>query len=805
MELIHAGLLFLLPLAAVPVVLHLLSMHRLKTVELSTFRFLFDSFVQQRRKMRFLEALVAILRVLFLLIVVLAVARPVASHWNALFHGGGGRDVLLLVDCSASMNAQTDGVSSFDRAKAAVRKIIERLHHDDRLTLCRVAAQTEDVFSRFSADAGSVVDYVDSLKTGPSRANFFAALNHVFGQEKNYRVRPLVYVVTDCQASNWREFNQPAASGKKEDGKDNVATQAALSKSLVPAGAELVVVNVASQHEVANVGVIGNPPPRERAVVGLPLRLSARVANFSKTKPADVTLSLFIDDKEVARTPLALKPGQKVEHVFPYVPTETGVLRGRFEITHDRFPDDDRYQFIISPSPQIKVLLVNGNQSPDPFQNESLYLRTALTATASREGPRGAAKTAAANSPALKAMSAAREMQRQIQVVEINEWNVSPASLADANAVILANCGQLNQQHFTWLRDYVRDGGGLLIFPGDRVNADAYNNQFFKISWESKQKFMGVKMGYPRGDVQKYDSFRRLELVDYTHPALRVFDDPKARYFATANFYRSFPLKLDEASETTWSLAGFSDREPALVECRFGDGLAMLAAFPATSQWSNLPLKPEFVPLILQMVNRVERRAELDGPGVVPPDGLAEITVAASWNPVTATVTDPAGHASELTFQQVGKRMVGGCERTSTAGYYRVEVNGGKPDQPKHGETAFAVDVAPEESQLAAADMEDIRRLLPSVSLRLVDASAEAQQQFGSVGEGTEIWRLLLTITFLVIGAEFWLSTYGGRPVQGGDNAGGGSWLKRLRPGLMAERWIGSHGFSEERGAKNKE
>ena len=41
--------------------LHLLTLHRLRTVELSTYRFLFDSYVQQRRRMKFLEALLALL------------------------------------------------------------------------------------------------------------------------------------------------------------------------------------------------------------------------------------------------------------------------------------------------------------------------------------------------------------------------------------------------------------------------------------------------------------------------------------------------------------------------------------------------------------------------------------------------------------------------------------------------------------------------------------------------------------------------------------------------------------------------
>ena len=117
---------------------------------------------------------------------------------------------------------------------------------------------------------------------------------------------------------------------------------------------------------------------------------------------------------------------------------------------------------------------------------------------------------------------------------------------------------------------------------------------------------------------------------------------------------------------------------------------------------------------------------------------MAEITVAAAWSPVAATVTDPAGHGAELAFQQVGKWLVGGFERTTLPGYYRVEVKGGEGNQAKRGTAAFAVDLAPEESQLAAASPEDIRRWLPHVSLRVVDASAEAQQQFGSVGEGAE-------------------------------------------------------------------
>ena len=154
MVFVNWGLLWLLPLAAIPILLHLLTLHRLRTVELSTFRFLFDSYMQQRRRMQFLEALLAILRTLFLLLLVLVFARPVVRHWNDLFRcGSGGREVILLMDCSASMNAQTAGVSAFDRAKSAARGGRQTLAAGRPAHPHPRRRQPEEVFSRFTTDA----------------------------------------------------------------------------------------------------------------------------------------------------------------------------------------------------------------------------------------------------------------------------------------------------------------------------------------------------------------------------------------------------------------------------------------------------------------------------------------------------------------------------------------------------------------------------------------------------------------------------------------------------------------------------
>src|SRR5487761_1370890 len=249
MPFLNPYLLAFLPLAAIPIVLHLLTLHRLRTVELSTFRFLFDSYVQQRRRMKFLEALLAALRALFLLLLVMVCSRPVVKHWSALFGGGAGRDIVMLVDCSASMNAQTAGLSSLERAKSAALAVAERLARADRLTRVRVAARPAEVFSRFTADTESIREHIDSLKSSPSRANWLAALSQVFSPGAAGRPKATVYLFTDCQASGWREL---AAQGVER---------------LVPKESRLVVVNVGSKEPLANRAVVGTAPREHRTVV----------------------------------------------------------------------------------------------------------------------------------------------------------------------------------------------------------------------------------------------------------------------------------------------------------------------------------------------------------------------------------------------------------------------------------------------------------------------------------------------------------------------------------------------------------
>ena len=791
MELVHLSLFaWCVPLVAIPIVLHLLTLHRLKTVDLSTFRFLFDTYVQQRRKMKFMDALIALLRTLFLLFLILACARPMIRHWNTLFGGtGGSRDIFLLVDCSASMNAVTDGVSAFDRAKTAASAVVDKLGSDDLVTLVRVASRPEEIVSKVTADTDSLKEKLGGLKTSPSRANLFATFTQLFGGGSPMTLKPQIYFFTDSQASGWRELREQPAEG------------------LIPEGSKLFVIDVGSSAgEIPNRAVIGEVPETHRAIAGLPLPLKTRVVNYSKDQPADVTVSLLIDDKEIARKNLSLKPGEATNTPFLFVPTEPGTLKGRFEIAGDRFPNDDAFLFTLFVEPQVRVVIVNGNPAKnpkDPFENEALYLQTAFTATepddvghvsnVPGQNPTDVKKgEQVGNLPNDKLTEADRRFVKSLDVIELHENQINADALKDASVVILANCGTLNDQQCALLRDHVSRGGGLMVLPGDKVNHDQYNKKLFAIPGTTDQFITTAQLTPAEGDIEKSETFERFASIDFAHPVLSVFENREARYLTKVSVYRRFPLKLPAERGNTWPLLEFSNGSAALVESRYGDGRVILSAFPMTSKWTNLPLKPEFVPLILRLVSHIRTRAGVEGPSVVAANGVAEISVAKTWQNLQAEVVNVEGNRLPVSFEKSVSRQVGAFTATAEKGFYEVDVRGGRIEQPKHESLAFAVNLAREESNFALINETQLKELLPNVDLKVIDASAETQQLHGSIGQEKEIWRPLIYLLFVVIAAEFWLSTFGGQRLDSEESQTVGERLKDLGTGGFVGRMTGA-------------
>jgi hypothetical protein len=732
MSLLHPALLILLPLAGVPLVLHLLVRRRAQVVEIATFRFLLDGYVRKRHRLHFRDLMLAVLRAAFVGALVLVICRPVITQWPWRLGTVSGREQWFLVDCSASMAVTTSGLSSLERAKAAARAMIDQMEPVDQIAIVAVTNRSSLVFQGFRGDGSRTRRALDSLRTSATRANFYAALS---AQLHERHSPTTVHIFTDCQANSWEEI--------KRQGTPN----------LLPADSQLAVIDVGGREPISNVSIHG-AAPLERPIVGVPLEMTAQVRNHTDGA-VDALIALSINEEEVCRLLLHLPARQETLGRFPYTPRASGVHQCRFELIspRDHFAADDVYRFTLDVSPRIGVVLVDGSTSADPASGESLYLRTALGTLGERSAPgsKGAGPLA---------------------LQEIKENGMKPEALAGADLVILADCGAIGSYRSGLLHDFVMAGGGLLVFPGDHVNPTQFNTEFLTAAaGPQNEELSPVRLGMPAGELDNFDKADRLISFDLSHPALRAFKD-NGHVLQTAVFFRRFRLTVEKNGSNCRILAEFADHSPAIVEGHLGAGTVIILGFSAAPGWTNLPLKPDFVPFLIGLINHARRGPAIETPAAVAAGGSAEIRTTTNWRVASAELIDPEGRQTPLKFERHGPRLETVTDNTQAAGYYIVSV---KPAGLEAVSAGFAVNPAVEESDFTMLSEPEIHALVGNVDFRFFDASAKAQERYGSRSNDREVWPLMVLILFVLLIGELVLATPGhGRP--------GGKLLARLWP-----------------------
>lgn len=105
-------LLAALPLAALPIIIHLINQRRYQTVRWGAMMFLLAAQRMSRGYTRIRQWLILLFRVAAVAGLLFAVARPLAGGWLGFALGGRPDTTIILLDRSPSMQQQADGVAS---------------------------------------------------------------------------------------------------------------------------------------------------------------------------------------------------------------------------------------------------------------------------------------------------------------------------------------------------------------------------------------------------------------------------------------------------------------------------------------------------------------------------------------------------------------------------------------------------------------------------------------------------------------------------------------------------------------------
>jgi len=362
----------------------------------------------------------------------------------------------------------------------------------------------------------------------------------------------------------------------------------------------------------------------------------------------DATVVLSRGDDELAREEVDLSSGTgRITLHAPLVeegdPGALLSLEGR-----DALAMDDERAVLLRPPSALRVLLVDGDPQSNRDRDEVGNLSRALDLA-----------------PADAGLITYRVVDPDTaEALDLGSWDV----------VVLANVRVPPVHAAERLVRFVELGGGLLVTAGDRVDPAAY-----------QARLGAVLPARPRavGSAPSPLGIRRNEQADADLPSGVGLDSVAV----------TRRMVLEPAPEATVVL-GFDDSTPALVVGERDAGRAALMAIPVDTGWSDLPYRPGFLPLMVELLGHLGPRTRLPHDAVAPGSTVA----------IPAPTSGPA-----VVLAPDGERYEGPASEpfelseTDVPGAYRILSSADGADGAAGPRGAFVVAPIAEESDLADA------------------------------------------------------------------------------------------------------
>jgi len=422
--------LYLVPLAGLPVVFHLILKQKKRTVVFSTLMFFHrtDPKLNSHRKIR--QWLLLLMRILLIAFILLALSRP---EFVASMGLGGKISVVAIVDNSASMSE----LSSYDNDKRKLecategaRKLILALESSaDAAVILLVDEPAVPAADSLTSDTELLLDSLDKIRPTAATGNAGYALARAFELLRASTTGGgAVHVFSDLQRSEWGRDLEQAKTG----------------------GAPITVYfhKVESEtRDEANVAIAAVQFPEEKVLPKHPYTIGLVLQNNSDTV-ANVRVNSIDDQGQKNTENVMVERGRAKTVEVETKPDEAGYHWIKAWVEGDGFSGDNEAGIGIFCEETATVLF---GGTPDEFG----VLPVALSPSGKGQFTGMVVKfTPASNKQGQTAV-------KEKPILIVTTWAGLQSAPADS----------------VWLRQYVEKGGNLLVVPSVRPGQRAFSGQ----------------------------------------------------------------------------------------------------------------------------------------------------------------------------------------------------------------------------------------------------------------------------------------------------------------------------------------
>jgi hypothetical protein len=769
---------------SLPVIAHLLSRRRFDVVEWGAMQFLNPS-RKTRRRLKLEELLLLLLRIGLIILIVLAVTRPIIpSGWFSGYHSAGARTVVIVIDGSNSMS-RTDGVNSVHQhAMRRAAEFLQSLGPDDNVALIDARDQPRSVIESPLRDIHAVTEQIKKLPPPGGACDTLAAIEKAIGilGRSSSSAREIV-VFSDRQAQGWRSSND--------------AEWARIDEMLkFPAVRPQVwVVDVTSHLSPVdrNISVGRIELSREMSVPDFPVRLRVAIRNDS-SQEIQVPVRLLLNNQALAgkiQNPL-IPPQSETMLEFDYAirPEGTHVLSVEAEATDDAIPLDNVSHAAVHVTSSLSVLLINGTASAIPSDRDTFFLELAF---APPEGRTPWVSARAVESSDLKAV--------------------------DFHATAVAVCCNVNTMSAkaaSALAAFVSEGNGAIIACGPDMTPESFQQCFGDSGLLQQLQLVRTREAPPQSEEQirvaplsiqpgwldRFRSDPARSFLKSTFSAWSLTKPASKEPHKTApaeNTQRPIAAKADATRNLLVStasapimLAQLSTGDPLILEARHGNGVVLLMTSTLDRTWNDLPTRSDFVPFLYEAVFHVASarshrnvlfaepllvRLPTDSqpPNSQPTDRPSDRAPAKTPDAAakaeavrrpTVSFTSPDNTVTPASITEDSSAFAVFAD-TFAPGVYRVSAT--DPNR-RPTEDAFVVNYDHSEDQLAPLTPDDKARLATKDRVRFSSSLEELKKRMYGDESITELWAILMIVFLLFLIAELLLTRRTIRKGYGGES-----------------------------------
>jgi len=711
MTFLNPVLLFGLVAAAIPIIIHLLNLRKLKTVEFSTLQFLKELQKTKMRRVKIKQWLLLALRTLLVIAVVLDFSRPALRGSLAGFGIGGTTHakttIVILLDDSPSMSVRNERGVLFTQARDLALHVLDLVKEGDEAYVVPFSHLRHVPAFYPSHDTAPLRKMLQGLSFSYESVSFREALgvvSKILGESKN--VNREIYLITDAQASHL-----PRKGGDTTDLFDD---HVRLFLADVQSGATA---------ELQNAGVINASITSKILTQHKPAALQTTVVNAGSSPLRNAILSVYLDGSRVAQHALDVPAGGTVSPTLSITPKRRGLLTGYVQLEDDAFEADNTRWFAMDVPPAITVLCVG------PSQAATRIPTLALT---------------------LDSDSASKGL---FSVDEITETQLSSRDLSRYDLLLLAGVKDFSTGEAERIEQFVNAGGGVLVFPGSDMNIDNYNSVLFARLGIARAQY--TPRSSARGAEESFLSFSK---VEFEHPLFAGLFDRPTGVKPSIESPRIVTTIVPGVGTKGNSIIQLSDGTSFLTEYEHGAGKVLLFSVEAGTTWSDFPLKGIFVPLLYragQYLGQV-----VSSPSFVVGDEMrVNVSLKQRSDRDVFVLRSPSGVDERLVPQFASTAGAATFTAANLAEPGIYELRRGTSQQDTELLQAIPVNIAAEETDLRHASADELDAFLATLGLapgqiRRIAPGENLETAVMESRFGVELWKFFILLALACALAE---------------------------------------------------